>query len=158
MMVGHDADELGPQLDMEQMMERALTMIRHEHPRILRSIDWHMTCLGICRSRGCRLDGCFVTTSVSSNPVVLQPCPDGRDSSQEMLNRRLATAESTPRPCPDRSRGMEPRGGQYMQGTPHILVIHARRARHDGTRDRGRVEFEERVHIRDDWYRLIAVS
>ena len=40
MTVGHDLEEHGPQLDMEEMMERALTMIRREHPRVLRSIDW----------------------------------------------------------------------------------------------------------------------
>ena len=133
-------------------------MIRREHPRVLRSIDWHVTCQGICRSEGCALNGCFVQTTVSCNLVALPRCPVGRDSSQEMLNRLLATAESTPRPCPDCSRDMDPRGAQFKKGTPHILVIHTRRARHDGTRDRGRVEFEERVHMRGDWYRLIAVS
>ena len=158
MVVGHDVDEIEPQLNIEQMMERALTMIGHEHPRIVRSIDWHITYQGLCRNEECAPYGCFVTTTVSCNPVVLQPCPDGRDSSQEMLNRLMATAESTPRPCPDCSKDMDPRGAQYVQGRPHILVIHARRARHDATRDRGRVEFAERVHIRDDWYRLIAIS
>ena len=138
-------------------MERALTMIRREHPRRLRSVDWHVTCHRICRSEGCALNGFFVRTTASCNPIALQPCPEGRDSSQEMINRVMATAGSTPRPCPDCRREMEPRGAEFGEGAPH-MVAHAQRARHDGTRDRGRVDFEDRVHIHHVWYQLIAVS
>ena len=53
---------------------------------------------------------------------------------------------------------MEPRGAEFGEDAPHILVVHARRARQDGTRDRGRVDFEHRVHIRGVWYKLVAVS
>ena len=70
----------------------------------------------------------------------------------------MATVESAHRPCPGYSQDMDPKGAHYVQGTPHILVVHAWRARHDARRDRGRVEFAERIHVRDDWYRLIAVS
>ena len=131
-------EEHGPQLDMEEMMERALTMIGLEHPRVLRSIEWQPTCVGMCRSEGCVLSGCYVQSRVPCNPIALPPCSADRDSSQEMVNRLMATAGSIPRPCPECCRDMEPRGAQFEEGTPHILVIHARRARHDGTRDRGR--------------------
>ena len=158
MVIGNVGAEHGPQLDMEEMMERSLTMIRKEHPGIMRSIDWHLACQGLCRNEECTRCGRVMMTTVSCNQVIVQLCPTGRDSSQEMLNRMMATAESTHRPCPCSSQDMYPKGAEYVQGTPHILVIHARRARHDATRDRGRVEFAERIHVRDDWHRLIAVS
>ena len=68
-------NEHGPQLDMEEMMERSLTMIRQEHPGTMRSIDWHIACQGLCRNEECARYGRVVATIVACNPIVLQPCP-----------------------------------------------------------------------------------
>ena len=75
MVIGNVGADPGPQLDMEEMMERSLTMIRQEHPGTMRSIDWHIACQGLCRNEECARYGRVVTTIVSCNPVVLQPCP-----------------------------------------------------------------------------------
>ena len=90
MAIGNNLEEHGPQLDMEEMMERALAMVRGEHPDLLTSVDWQVACLGICRNGECgRLDG-EVRTTVPCNPIALQPRPEDGDSSQEMVNRMMA--------------------------------------------------------------------
>ena len=138
MVLGNNGPEPWPQLDMEDMLERSLTMIRQEEPGVMRCIDWHIACQGMCCNVDCRRYGRSGTANVSCNPVVMQPCPTGRDDAQDMLNRLRTITESTPRPCPDCSVDMEPTGARYVHGTPHILIIHAQRARHDATRDSSR--------------------
>ena len=156
MAIGNNLGGQGQQLDIEEMMERALTMIGGERPELLTAVDWHVASLGVCRNRECgRLDS-EMCTAVPCNPIALRP--ENEDSSQEMVNRMMAAAGMTPQPCPDCSQDMEPKGAEFGEDTPHILVVHARRARHDGTRDTRRVDFEDRIHIQQVWYKLIAVS
>ena len=51
--------------------------------------------------------------------------PHWKDDTQDMLNVLRTIMESTPKPCRDCSVDMEPAGARYVQGTPHILIVHA---------------------------------
>ena len=158
MKLGHDGPGLGPQLDMEDMMERAFTTLRQEDPMVMRCIDWHIACQGTCGNLECPRFRRSVTVNVSCNPVVMQPCPDGRDDAQDMLTRLRGTTASVPRPCPDCSVDMAPNRARYVGEPPHIVVVHTRRAMHDSNSDSSRVEFPERVNVQGHYYQLFAIA
>ena len=96
MVLGNNGPEPGPQLDMEEMLDRSLTMIRQEEPEVMRFIDWHIACQSMCLNEECTRYGQSGTTAVSCNPVVMQACPTGRDDAQDMLNRLRTINKSTP--------------------------------------------------------------
>ena len=71
MVLGNNGPEPGPQLAMEEMLERSLTMIRQEEPGVMRFVDRHIACQSMCLNEECTRYGRAGTIAVSCNPVVM---------------------------------------------------------------------------------------
>ena len=66
----------GPQVDMEEIMERSLAILRGEDAAMLSGLSWTATCHNQCDNPEWNYHGPFVASTRSCNPVLVHTQPD----------------------------------------------------------------------------------